>query len=261
MLRRGSASAFLKTARETALHETVDAILTVETTTMNEHIFSAEVARQTRVPNAGEFFRDVAAALRDRAYGNILVQADWTPLASDDDIVRIDVAVIDVEGRLAARDVPPYVELFFHDAFLLFNIAFPGSFGGAITVTGGEFRVNDLSFDAAPFACGAPAMPLSEVVAWYPAETSQIASTPMQTALFHLLHLGGGGHDEWMQRARLNECLNALGMDDAMLPEVAVMHPMHDESLDGRVDDSASEIIDEAMVRVLTAIQQAARAT
>ncbi|HEY4640505.1 MAG TPA: hypothetical protein VII75_04110, partial [Thermoanaerobaculia bacterium] len=132
---------------------------------MNEHIFSAEVARQTRVANAGEFFRDAAAALRDRAYGDILVQADWTPLASDDDIVRIDVAVIDVEGRLAPRDVPAFVELFFHDAFLLFNVAFPGSFGGAITVTGGEFRVNDLSFDAAPFACGASSMPLAEVVA------------------------------------------------------------------------------------------------
>ena len=56
---------------------------------MNTHKFSAEVARQSRVPNAGEFFRDAAIALRDRAYGDILVQADWTPLASDDDVVRM----------------------------------------------------------------------------------------------------------------------------------------------------------------------------
>src|ERR1043166_3367012 len=102
---------------------------------MNEHKFSAEVARQTRVPDAVDFFRGTAAALRDRAYGNILVQTDWTPLASDDDIVRIDVAVIDAEGRLAPRDVAAYVELFFHEAFLLFNIASPGSFGGAVTGT------------------------------------------------------------------------------------------------------------------------------
>src|SRR5438309_2845342 len=129
---------------------------------MNQHKFSAEVARQGRVPNAGEFFRDAAVAFRERAYGNILVQADWTPLASDDDIVRIDVTV---NGELAPRDVPAFVELFFHDAFLLFNIALPGSFGGAITVTGGEFRVNDLSFDASPFACGASSIPLAEVVA------------------------------------------------------------------------------------------------
>jgi hypothetical protein len=220
-------------------------------TTMNRHKFTAEVARQTRVPDAGDFFRGAAAALRDRAYGNILVQADWTPLASDDDIVRIEVTVI---GDIDARDVPAYVELFFHDAFLLFNIALPGSFGGAITVTGGEFRVNDLSFDAAPFACGASAMPLSEVAAWYPAGTNQIASTTMQTVLFHLLHIGRGGHDEWMQRARLNECLKALGIGEP-IGEIPVLHPMRDETLDAQLDDSAADIIDLAMARVLMALQ------
>src|SRR3954452_19565844 len=116
-----------------------NAILTAETTTMNTHKFSAEVARQTRVPNAAEFFRGAAAVLCDRAYGDILVQTDWTPLASNEDVVRMDITVI---GELAPRDVPAFVELFFHDAFLLFNIALPGSFGGAITVTGGEFGVN-----------------------------------------------------------------------------------------------------------------------
>jgi hypothetical protein len=226
-------------------------------TTMNEYKFTAEVARQTRVPNAVEFFRGAANVLRDRAYGNILVQADWTPLASDEDIVGIEVTVI---GDIEPRDAPAYVELFFHDAFLLFNIALTGSFGGAITVTGGEFRVNDLSFDAAPFACGAPSIPLSEVAAWYPAETNQIASAPMQTVLFHLLHLGRGGHDEWMQRARLNECLKALGID-ASIDEIPVIHPMHDETLDSRLDDVATDTVDRAMVRVLTAIQSAARAT
>jgi hypothetical protein len=138
---------------------------------MNKHKFSAEVARQARVPNAAELFREAATLLSDRAYPDILVQADWTPLASDDDVVRMEVTVI---GQLAPRDVPAYVELFFHDAFLLFNIALPGSFGGAITVTGGEFGVNDLSFDAAPFACGASSMPLAEVVAWCRGGTSQI---------------------------------------------------------------------------------------
>jgi len=224
---------------------------------MNKQRFSAEVARQTRVPNAVEFFREAAAVLSDRAYGDILVQADWTPLASDDDVVRMDVTVI---GDLAPRDAPAYVELFFHDAFLLFNIALPGSFGGAITISGGEFRMNDLSFDAAPFACGASLMPLAEVVAWHRAETNQIASTPMQNVLFHLLHIGHGGHDEWMQRARLNACLQALEIDEP-LAEMAVIHPMHDESLDDCIDDAATEIIDRAMVRVLTAVQDVARAT
>jgi hypothetical protein len=223
---------------------------------MNKHKFSAEVARQTRVPDATEFFRDAAAALRDRTYGNILVQADWTPLLSEEDVVLIDVTAI---GDIAASDVPAYVELYFHDAFLLFNIAHPGSFGGAITVSGGEFRVNDLSFDAAPFACVAPSVPLAEVVAWYPRDTNQIASTPMQTVLFHLLHIGRGGHDEWMQCARLNECQKALGIGEA-LEEIPVIHPMHDETLDARVDDAATEIVDRAMVRVLTTVQNAARA-
>ena len=98
---------------------------------MNKHRFSAEVARQTRVPNAAEFFRDAAAMLGDRAYGDILVQADWMPLASEEDVVRIDVTVI---GDIAESDVPAYVELYFHDAFLLFNIALPGSFGGATSL-------------------------------------------------------------------------------------------------------------------------------
>jgi hypothetical protein len=221
---------------------------------MNEYRFSAEVARQTHPANAVDFFRDAAAAVNERDYDGIRVQADWTPLASDEDIVRIDVIVT---GQLAPRDVPAYVELFFHDAFLLFNIAAPGSFGGAITVSG-EFRVNDLSFDAAPFACGAPSMPLAEVVAWYPATTNQLASTPIQTVLFHLLHIGRGGHDEWMLRERLNACLNALGIAEP-IDEIAVVHPMHDEALDSRVDDAATDIIDRAMLRVLAAIQEAAR--
>jgi hypothetical protein len=221
---------------------------------MNEYRFSAEVARQTRAANAADFFRGAAAVVNERDYDGIRVHADWTPLASDEDIVRIDVSVT---GQLAPRDVPAYVELFFHDAFLLFNLAIPGSFGGAITVSG-EFRVNDLSFDAAPFACGAPSMPLAEVVAWHRATTNQIASTPMQTALFHLLHIGRGGHDEWMLRARLNACLNAVGIDEP-IDEIAVVHPMHDEALDSRVDDAATDILDRAMLRVLTTLQEAIR--
>jgi hypothetical protein len=226
-------------------------------TTMTDYKFTAEVARQTRVPNAVDFFTEAATALRERAYGNIRVQADWTPLASDEDIVRINVIV---RGDLTAIDAPAYVELFFHDAFLLFNIALPGSFGGTITLTGGDFRANDLSFDAAPFACGAESMPLPEVIAWYPAETNQIASTPIQTALFHLLHIARSTPDEWTQRAHLTECQNALGID-APIEAIPLMHPMHDESLDDRINDSASGIIDDAMVRVLMAVQAAARTT
>jgi len=226
---------------------------------MNEYKFTAEVARQVRAAKSAELWTAATTSLRERDYGTVRVQADWQPLASEEDIVRIDVRVIDDDRD--PRDIPAFVELFFHDAFLLFNIAVPGSFGGEITITGGEYRVNDLSFDVSPFACGASSlMPLAEVVAWYPAETNQIASTPMQTALFHLLHIGRGGHDEWMLRARLNECLKALGIGEP-LNEMPILHPMHDETLDARVDDVSTGGVDRAMARVLSAIQQAARAT
>ncbi|MEA2337930.1 MAG: hypothetical protein QOE82_1937 [Thermoanaerobaculia bacterium] len=212
---------------------------------MNEYRFTAEIARQTRT---------ATASIPERSYGGIRVLADWTPLASDDDIVRIDVRVT---GDLDPRDAPSYVELFFHDVFLILNIATPSSFGGVITVTGGEFRVNDLSFDATPFACGiTSSIPLSEVASWYPSETSQIAATPMQTVLFHLLHIDRGGHDEWMQRVRLIECLRALGIDEP-IDEMPIIHPMHDESLDARIDDT--DVVDRAMLRVLTAIQDTIR--
>lgn len=231
---------------------------------MNEYRFTAEVARHVRA-GSEKLWRNAATVLRARAYtttaGIVRVQTDWAPLASGDDVVRIDVRVIDDGGKLAARDVPSFVELFFHDAFLLFNIAAPGSFSGAITVTGGEYRVNDLAFDASAFAYGAvPSdVPLDEVVAWYRGGTEQIAATPMQKVLFHLLHIARGESDEWMLRVRLDDCLKTLGIPGPSLDVAALIHPMHDEALDERVDDRATEAIDQAMARVLTAIQDAVR--
>jgi hypothetical protein len=240
---------------------------------MSETRFTAEVARHAPVTNSdanvvAALWRSAVTAVQERVYttpgGIVRVRADWTPLASEQDVARIDVEVIDDAGHLAPRDIPSFVELFFHEVFLLFNIALPGSFGGAITVTGGEYRVNDLSFDASAFAYAAvtTTVPLPEVVAWYRGGTEQIADTPMQKVLFHLLHIARGGSDEWMLRVRLTECLETLGMPDPSLSVAgaAVIHPMHDEVLDERVDDDATELVDSAMARVLTAIQDAVRA-
>jgi hypothetical protein len=230
---------------------------------MNEYRFTAEVARQTRVANSSTLWAAATTSLRERAYtassGVVRVRTDWTPLASEEDVVRVDVKVLDEGAHLAPRDVPSFVELFFHDVFLLFNIAVPGSFGGAITVTGGEFRVNELAFDASSFVYSAApdSIPLAEVVARYRGGTEQVASTPMQEVLFHLLHIGRGDTDEWMMSVRLNECLRAL-----CLPEVEVIpvvHPMHDEALDDRLDDEGMESIDEAMGLVLRAVQAEVR--
>lgn len=229
---------------------------------MNEHRFTAEVARHSRDASAAkELWSSATTSLQERAYptpkGIVRVRTDWRPLAAEEDVVRIEVTVIDENGHLAPRDVPSFVELFFYDAFLLFNIALPGSFSAAITVSGGEFRVNELTLDAAPFAAGvSTAVPLNDVVAWYRGGTEQIASTPMQKVLFHLLHIGCNGADEWTLNARLDACLQELGITEPSR-EASIIHPMHDEALDERLDDSAMEPIDRAMVRVLTAVQQA----
>jgi len=226
---------------------------------MNEYRFTAEVARHANT--AEELWREATVSLQERAYGAVRVKVDWEPLISADDVVRIDVSVIDDRGHLEPRDVASFVELFFYDAFLLFNIARPGSFSAAITVSGGEFRVNDLAFDASPFAAGlSTTVPLAEVAAWYRGGTEQIAGTPMQKVLFHLLHIGCGAQDEWTLRARLDACLKALGIGELDVAGAAVIHPMHDEALDDRLDDGAVESIDQAMVRVLTAVQDAVRA-
>lgn len=224
---------------------------------MNEYRFTAEVARHAN--SAEGLWREATVSLRERVYGDVRVTADWEPLISEEDVVRIDVSVIDDGGHLAPRDVASFVELFFHDAFLLFNIASPASFSGAITVSGGEYRVNDLAFDASPFAAGLDTtVPLAEVVAWYRGRTEQIASTPMQKVFFHLLHIGCGAPDEWTLRARLDACLKTMGIGELDVAGAPVIHPMHDEALDGRLDDDV-EAIDQAMVRVLTAVQEAVR--
>jgi hypothetical protein len=235
---------------------------------MNEYRFTAEVARQARdVSVAKELWSAATVSLREWRYptpgGIIRVRADWRPLASDDDIVHIDVSVIDEDGHLAPRDIASFVELFFHDAFLLFNIAVPGSFGGAITVSGGEYRVNELAFDASPFAAGmSTVVPLADVVAWYHGGTEQVATSPMQRVLFHLLHIACDEGDQWMLAIRLAACQQLLGISEPLLDvaDVALLHPMHDEALDERLDDDAPDLIDEAMVSVLTAIQEAVRA-
>jgi hypothetical protein len=229
---------------------------------MNEYRFTAEVARSIRDKNA-ELWR--SGLLRERAYttreGIIRVGADWEPLVSEEEIVRVDVWVIDDDGRLAARDVPSFVELFFHDVFLMINITALGSFGGAVTVSGGEFRVNDMVFDASAFAYAASptTLALSEVVAWYGCGTEQVAATAMQRVLFHLLHIARGEGDEWMLRARVADCLAALGISDLVVADVPLFHPMRDEVLDERVDDSGTGEMDRAMARVLAAIQDAVR--
>jgi hypothetical protein len=194
--------------------------------------------------------------VRERVYGGVQVTAEW-PEALTTPEIRV---AIEVNGDVDRRDAPAYVELFFHDVFLLLNLAAPGSFGGTISVTGGELRVRELTFDARMFA-DAPALPLPNVVAWYDGlqlGTRQIAETAEATALFQLLHLARREEDEEESILRLASAAEALLgrseslrrlfelRDELARGRVPVFHPMHDDGLDPRVEDATREWIEVA---------------
>jgi hypothetical protein len=184
-----------------------------------------------------------------------------------------------VEGDVDRRDAPAYVELFFHDVFLLLNLAAPGSFGGTVSITGGELRVRELSFSPRVFAYAEvfERVPLETVVAWYDGlqlGTRQVAENGVATALFQLLHLARGEENEETSILRLASAAEALvGKPEslrrlfALRDEIAtgrapVFHPMHDDALDPRVEDATREwieVADAAAGAVIAALQNAAR--
>jgi hypothetical protein len=214
---------------------------------MNRMRFEAEILRDdAAVP------RDV---VRERVYGNVRVAAEWPPLLSTPEI-RI---AVDVEGDFDRRGAPAYVELFFHDVFLLLNLSTPGSFAGIISMAGGESRVRDVTFSARVFTY-APKLepvPIEKVTAWYDGlriGTQQIAEGGAAVALFQLLHLARGEENEEESIRRLAVAAEALEKrEDARLFELReeiargrtmVIHPMHDDGLDPRVEDATAEWID-----------------
>src|ERR1043165_9374638 len=146
-----------------------------------------------------EILRDEAAVphpnLGRRVYGGVRVVADWpVDLATPE--IRVGV---EVSGDFDRRDAAAYVELFFHDVFLILNLSTPGSFGGIVSMAGGELRVRDVTFSARVFgyvAAGLGRVAVGDVVAWYDAlgiGTQQIATTAETTALFQPPHLSRGG--------------------------------------------------------------------
>jgi hypothetical protein len=217
---------------------------------MNQFRFEAEIALADVVP---------ADVVRERVYGEVRVSADWPaePAAPE-----LHVA-LEVRGDLEPRDAPAYVELFFHDVFLLLNLASPGSFGGTISITGGELRVRELTFDARVFAYGAPlaTLPLADVTAWYDGlklGTQQVATGGVATALVQLLHLARGPEREEDSILRLAVAADALVgrpkaparlfelRDDIASGRAPLYHPMHDDTLDPRVEDATREWIEVA---------------
>ncbi len=243
----------------------------------NEYHFDAEITLSGRAAEGNrEIWRNAEAALRERVYatdaGAVRVRAEWSGPA-DVPAIRVPLHVADERANGDARDVPAFVELFFHDAFLLFNIAAPGSFGGTVSVSGGAYRVHELALDARVFesAANAKSLPLGDVVRWYDAlqiGSRQLATSGVAKALFHLLHLARTAEDDEVSVIRLANAAKALGNEsleplfalrDAIARGTApVVHPMHDDALDERVEDESLDwtaVVDDAAGVVVGTLQ------
>lgn len=227
---------------------------------VNQFRFDAQIVLADTVPS------DV---VRERVYGSVRVRAEWPAVP----------VVVDVCGDIEARDAPAYVELFFHDVFLLLNLASPGSFGGTITIGGGELRVRELTFSPRVFAYAAPlaTLPLADVVAWYDGlklGTQQVAASGVATALFRLLQLARGEENDEQSVLQLASAVEALvGRPESLrrlfeLREeiaggrVPVFHPMQDDALDPSVEDATREwieVADEAARVVIRELQERIR--
>jgi hypothetical protein len=222
-------------------------------------------------------WRSAALLLRERTYvtpaGDVRIRIDWTPIIDrdeEDDSVPLEVQYVDERDSPDVRDAASFVDLFFHDVFLLLNIAVPGSFGGVIaTLAQGEYRGSEVALSARMFEYawatstrrGSPViepLPLAEVIVWYDAlqlGTSQVATTNVAKALFVLLHLARNEEDETTAVLRLGQALEALGSRDALAQFFTlrdaiahgtgpVLHPMADDALDESVDDASFELVE-----------------
>lgn len=228
---------------------------------MASYRFDADITLADVVP---------AAVVRERAYAAIRVAAEWP-----DNLAGPEIRVaLEVTGDLESRDAPAYVELFFHDVFLLLNLTSPGSFGGTISISGGELRVRELSFDPRVFSYAGPlgTLPLADVIRWYDGlnlGTRQLATDGVAVALVQLLHLARGPEREEESILRLAVAADALSQtmpqrlfelrDGIARGRTPVIHPMHDDALDPRVEDTTREwieVADAAAHLVIGALQE-----
>jgi hypothetical protein len=241
-------------------------------------------------------WREAAVLLRERVYatatGAVGVRADWSAFAGSEDkeTVALEVEVVDKRETHDPRDAGSFVQLYFHDAFLLLNLAVPGSFGGVIAMLADGRPELALSAGLFEYAWatatrnGRPSigpLPLADVVRWYDAlqiGTQQLATTDAAKALFLLLHLSRTEENESASVIRLGQALEALleesdkraeglprffELRDAIVEGTApVLHPMADDALDDRVDDASIELVnaaDFASSIVINALQEQVR--
>jgi len=228
--------------------------------------FEARIVRGEAVP---------ADAVRVREYGGVTVTAEWPADRTAPELLLS----LEVHGDVDRRDAPAYVELFLHDVFLLLNLAAPGSFGGTVSMRGGELRVREVALSSRVFeyASGLEPLPLEQVTRWYDAlgiGTRQIAMSAEAIALFELLRLAGAEEDEEVSILRLARAADALVgrphslqrlfelRDDLVLGRTPVFHPMHDDALDPWVEDATRkwiEVADVAAAAVVGALRERIR--
>jgi len=218
------------------------------------------------IANAADLAVRASAAelLPERRYDGARVTADWI----GETAIRLRIDGAELESH--ARSVADY---YAHEAFLLLNLAVPGSIGVVAP------QLDAYAFEVAWVAAkrnGWPSiepLPLERVIAWYDAlalGTSQRATTPDARALFALLHLAKLDPSEPAALLHLGHALAALEVDEPRLaPFVAareaaiaggasIIHPMHDESLDPGLEDGGADAIaaaDLAAGVVVAAIQ------
>jgi hypothetical protein len=190
----------------------------------------------------------LTAVVHERRYSAVRVDAAWP-----EDLEAPELVVaLDVRGEVDSRNAPAYAELFFHDLYLLLNLAAPGSFSGTVTTAGGPLRVHELTFRSHVFDClqDMTRLPLAKVTAWYDGlgiGTQQLATTGVATALFQILRLARAEEDEEISILRLESAARALGiLPENSPPPAPVIHPMHDDSLDPRVEDLTAPWVDAA---------------
>jgi hypothetical protein len=239
--------------------------------------YDLELTLTTDAP--GDAWSAAPGVLGEREYrtedGVVRVRFDWAAVRAEP-FTRVSLEIVDDRQDGDARDLPAFVDLFFHDVFLMFNLAAPGSFGGVVTAAGGEYGVREVALDPWVFEyADAEALPLRDVVQWYDSlglGTRQIATGGAAAALFHLLHLARVEEEDATSIVRLSLAGEALGLPrDARLFELRdaivsgaapVVHPMYDESLDSRLEDASldwSDAIDRAAGAVIGALQRQVR--
>ena len=227
---------------------------------MNRMQFEAEIVRAEG---------STVDVVRERMYGDVHMTAEWPEERATPEI-RV---AMEIRGDVDRLHAPGYVDLFFHDAFLLLNLATPGSFGGTVAISGPKLRVRELSFNARVFeyALGLERLPLEQVVAWYDGlelGTVQVANRGEAIALFQLLHLARGEENEEDSIVRLASAAEALLGRPASLRSLfelretiargraPVFHPMHDDGLDPRVEDAMREWVDVADIAASAVIRE-----